>query len=90
MADDRDHKIEAIVQTARASRPKRSRSFWAALVMGAICIAGFVAILAVDSGESSSAPIRPREGGRGFGTGLAIGVGVGVAIGYAMARRKPT
>lgn len=91
VADDRERDIEAIVRTARESRPKSSRTLWiAGLVMGAICIAAFVVILAVDSGESSSAPVRLREGSRGFATGIAIGVGVGIAIGYAMARRKQT
>lgn len=88
---DREREIEAIVKAAREARPRTSRTLWiAGLVIGAICIAGFIVILAIDTDTSSSAPTRVRESNRGFATGIAIGVGVGIAIGYAMARRKPT
>jgi hypothetical protein len=85
---EREIEIEAIVKVAREARPRNSRTMWiAGLVIGAICIAAFVAIFAVDGGSSSTAPVRVRENSR-FATGIAIGVAVGIAIGYALARRK--
>ena len=92
MADPDPHreaKIAAIARSGRESRPKSSRTLWiAGLAMGAICIAAFVAFMLADGDAPSHAPLRLRDGSRGFATGLAIGVGVGIAIGYAIARQR--
>lgn len=87
MEDGRERAIEAITQTGRETRAKHSRAFWiAALVIGAIGIAAFIAILGVQGERTSSSSAPAHEGG--FATGLAIGVGLGIAIGFAIARRS--
>jgi hypothetical protein len=81
--------IEAIAASGRATRAKSSRALWiAGLAMGALGIAAFIAIMLVDTGSSSSEPVRLREGSRGFATGVAVGLAAGIAIGYAIARAR--
>jgi hypothetical protein len=87
--DPKRARIDEIAASGRATRAKSSRALWiAGLTMGALCIAAFVAIMLVDGGSSSRAPIRLREGSRGFATGVAIGLAAGIAIGYAIARAR--
>lgn len=83
---DQREQLDAIAASGRATRAKSSRALWiAGLTLGALGIAAFIAIMLVDGGSSSRAPIRLSDG-RGFATGIAVGLAVGIAIGYALAR----
>lgn len=90
MADDREHAIEEIVQTARQARPRTPRWLW--IVAGILGVAGaiaFVIVLVSEGDPTGPAAASPDPGGgrSGFGAGLALGVGIGIAVGYGIARQ---
>ena len=90
MADDREHAIEEIVQSARQVRPRTPRWLW--IVAGILGVAGAIAFVIVlvsegdPAGPSTTSP-GPAASGSGFGAGLALGVGIGIVVGYGIARQ---
>lgn len=85
----RDEDIQAIVELGRRTRKPTSRGLWiAATVVGAICVACFIAMMLV-SREPPSRPVEQRPAASsGLGTGLVIGAGVGILIGFSMGRQR--
>ena len=90
VADDREHAIEEIVESARQVRPRTPRWLWVvAAILGIGCAIAFVIVLLSDGDPTASttASPDPARSGSGFGAGLALGVGIGIAVGYAIARQ---
>lgn len=89
VSDEHEQAIAQIARSARDARPRSSRTLWiAGLVMGAVCIAGFVAFMLAEPGTPDQVPALVRDGRYGFASGLAIGLAVGIAIGFAIARQR--
>lgn len=86
----RSQQIEAIVEQGRRTRRPIPRGMWlVALVLGAICVVGFVLLLVTRPPDPSTprAPAQPDRSS-GFLSGLAIGGAIGLVVGYAIARRQ--
>ncbi|MEO8698638.1 MAG: hypothetical protein ABI867_01310 [Kofleriaceae bacterium] len=85
--DPREQAIEAVMQKARANRPRTSRVLWiVAGVVGLACIVGFVAIVLSDDDLATPSPVA-TDSGPGFTAGILIGAVVGIVLGIALARR---
>lgn len=87
--ENTEAKIEAIVELGRRTRARAPRWLWiAAGVVGAICLAGFIAMVLGDR-EPPRQPVARRPASEsGLGTGLVIGAGMGVVIGFAIGRQR--
>ena len=79
-------KLREIVETARRGRKPMSRRLWVgALVVGAVCAAGFVWLLVQESGPATTPP-HHAVAGPGFASGALIGAIAGFVVGWALAR----
>jgi len=89
--------IQAIVEHGRRTRTPTPRWLWlAAVVVGAVCAAGFL-IAMLDAREpvettrlsvDGKPVVRRPTGSGGLGIGLAIGTCVGIVIGFSIARQR--
>jgi hypothetical protein len=86
----RSSKIEAILNEARKTRRRPSRSIWIITgIVGVACAIAFVVLMLGDGeGAKPKKPVAEEPRGFGFTAGLVLGIGVGAAIGFAMARQR--
>lgn len=86
--EQREQTIAAIAARARAGRPRVSRRTWIlSLVLGGVCLVGFLLLIAANPGEATSTPEASARRSDGFVRGLVVGGALGIAIGVAVARR---
>jgi hypothetical protein len=79
----RDDDIAAILNSGRQNRRRAPRGLWvAALIVGAVCAAGFAIAMLAPADRTMHLPERREvERGPGLGFGLVIGAAAGIAIG---------
>ena len=84
--------LAAIVASGRATRRRPSRAAWiAASIVGAVCVLGFVLLLALDGAGEQAAGVlgtpgrgAGSPGGRGAGNPGGCGAGCGAGFGAGL------
>ena len=91
----RDDDIAAILETGRQTRRRAPRGLWiTAIIVGAICTAGFVMLMLAPRDSVTHVPERRAVDWHGAGLGLglviggAVGIAIGVAIGMSIGRQR--
>lgn len=91
---ERDDRLDEILAVGRQTRKRPSRGLWiAALIVGALGVAGFAVAMLSEPAPASEVPHLPRQpsaqdGGGGLGIGLWIVAGAGIAIAVAISRQR--